>query len=367
MDWEATGLLAGAEDLDGRRALLDYLHGLGYDVTTMRAAAAEGRLYALAGDQRIRPGLPTLTYQDLAERVGQDVDWVKRLWRALGLDEQDGPLATDDEAEGLTIWSVLRAVLGDDKALALARVHGAGVARMAEAVAASMTNTLPDIDLAHSGDELTTAQAYAAAAELIPLAIRGVDVLYRHHLGSATRHFEASDAPGGFGPDGVPYSIAFADLCGFTAATEKLSTADLATLLETFESTSYDEAAAAGGRCVKLIGDAAMFVAASPDVLTEIAHRVVERMATASAVLPVRVGMARGDVVVRGGDYFGQPVNLAARLLSLADPGTVLADGGLAGRLDPSRWLVHPQEAQAVKGVQVPVVPYDVRRRQDGH
>jgi adenylate cyclase len=366
MDWETTDLLAGAADVNARRALLDYLHGLGYDGDLMAAAAARGRLYALAGDQGIRPGLPSLTCADLADRLHQDVEWVQRLWRALGLTEQDGPLATEDEVEGLTIWSLLRSLLGDQDALALARVHGAAVARMAEAVAAVMTNTLPDIDLAHSGDELTTAQAYAAATDLLPQAIRCVDVIYRQHLGSAIRHFEASAAPGGFGPHGVPYSIAFADLCGFTSATEQLSTAELAALLEVFEGTSYEEAAAVGGRCVKLIGDAAMFVAASPDVLTEIASRVVERMTTANEKLPVRVGMARGDVVVRGGDYFGQPVNLAARLLSLAKPGTILADHRLAAALDASRWQRHPQEPQTVKGINTPVRPHIVERTREG-
>jgi class 3 adenylate cyclase len=302
-----------------------------------------------------------LTCADLADRLQQDVEWVQRLWRALGLTEQDGPLATEGEVEGLTIWPVLRSLLGDQETLALARVHGAAVARMAEAVAAVMTNTLPDIDLAHSGDERTTAQAYAGATDVLPQAIRCVDVLYRQHLGSAIRHFEASAAPGGFGPHGVPYCIAFADLCGFTAATEQLSAAELAALLEVFESTSYDEAAAVGGRCVKLIGDAAMFVAASPDVLTEIAHRVVQRMTKANGKLPVRVGMAQGDVVVRGGDYFGQPVNLAARLLSLAKPGTILADSRIAGGLDASRWQAHPQQPQTVKGILAPVQPYDVQ------
>jgi hypothetical protein len=284
------------------------------------------------------------------------------LWRALGLTEQGGPVATEAEANGLAIWSVVRALLGDEHSLALARVHGAAVARVAEAVAASLTNMVPDIDLAHTGDELTTARAYAAVTELLPQAIRCVDVLYRHHLGSATRHFETSAAPGGFGSHGVPYCIAFADLCGFTAATEQLSATELARLLEAFESTAHDEAAAAGGRCVKMIGDAAMFVAASPDVLADIAHRVLDRMTCASDVLPVRVGMAAGDVVVRGGDYFGQPVNLAARLLSVAAPGTVVADRRLAERLDAARFDVQPQEPRSVKGVQAQVVPHDVRR-----
>ena len=105
-----------------------------------------------------------------------------------------------------------------------------------------------------------------------------------------------------------------------------------------------------------------MFVAASPDVLAQIAHRLVARMAEVSDVLPVRVALAAGDVVVRGGDYFGPPVNLAARLLALAEPRTVLADARLAQRLDPGRWQLRAQEPQTVKGIAEVVVPQQVLR-----
>ena len=362
MDWAAAGLLTEAPDLDVRLALLDHLAGLGYDVTTMQAAHAQGRLYALEGDQSLRPGLPVLTHEDLADRLGQDVTWVRRLWRALGLTDREGAVATVEEADGLAIWVSLLPLLGAEPTLALARVHGAGIARIAEGAASAMTTVLPDIDLAHSGDELTTGQAFAVATSLLPEALRGVEVLYRHHLQSANFHFEASQSRYRFDAGGTPYCVAFADLCGFTAATERMTATELSSLLETFESTSYDEAAVAGGRCVKLIGDAAMFAAASADVLALLVHRVLERMAEASGVLPVRVGMAAGSVVIRGGDYFGQPVNLAARLLAEAAPGSVLADAQFVERLDVARWQTTAMDARVVKGVGEPVVPYEVTR-----
>jgi len=199
-----------------------------------------------------------------------------------------------------------------------------------------------------------------AATGLMPAVSRAVDLLYRQHLGEATLHFERAHAPAGLSA-GVPYCIAFADLCGFTAATERLPAGELTALLGAFENAAYDEAAREGGRCVKLIGDAAMLVCASPDGLAATAHRLVERMSTTNDLLPVRVGMAAGDVVVRDGDYFGAPVNLAARLLALAEPGEVLADPRLAARLEGA-WQAHAREAQAVKGFEAPVVPYAVVR-----
>jgi adenylate cyclase len=40
----------------------------------------------------------------------------------------------------------------------------------------------------------------------------------------------------------------------------------------------------------------------------------------------MRGGMAHGPVLARAGDYYGPPVNLAARLTDHARPGSVLAD-----------------------------------------
>lgn len=363
MDWEATGLLQGAPDRDVRRALLDHLVGLGYSLELMQDAHRVGRLYALAGDQVVRPGRLTVTLPELAARLGQDLTWTRRLWRALGLSEPaaDVPVVAEHEVEVYEVWTVLRELFGNEAALALARVHGSALARTSEAVASAMSEIRPEMDLVHGGDELTVSQTFAATTALMPQVTRAVDLLYRQHLHEATLHFERAHAPAGIAA-GVPYCVAFADLCGFTAATERLSAAELTALLAVFETAAYEEAAAVDGRCVKLIGDAAMLVCASPDAMAEVAHRLVERVAQSNGALPVRVGMAAGDVVVRGGDYFGAPVNLAARLLGLAGPSEVLADERLAGRLEGSRWGVAAQEPQTVKGFTAAVVPHAVQR-----
>jgi class 3 adenylate cyclase len=364
VDWDATGLLDGAPDREVRRALLDELEALGFSLELLQAAQARGRLYALAGDQEIRPGLLTVGLAELAERLGQDVGWVRRMWRALGLtDPGPGvPVLAEHEVGVYRVFALLREVFDDELALSLARVHGASMARIAEAVAAAMDIAQPGMDMVHGVDELTASRAYHATTALMPAVSRVLDLLYRQHLGEATLHFERAHAPAGIAA-GAPYCIAFADLCGFAAATERLSTGELTALLSVFETAAYDVAASVGGRCVKLIGDAAMLVCASPDSTVEMAHRLVARMEEANDLLPVRVGMATGDVVVRDGDYFGMPVNLAARLLALAGPYEVLADEALARRLDAQRWQVAAQESQAVKGFARPVAPQRVLPR----
>ena len=106
-------------------------------------------------------------------------------------------------------------------------------------------------------------------------------------------------------------------------------------MLDRFEATTGDVVAAAGANVVKRIGDAVMFVTNAPGVACTLALDLIE--ACAAARLPkLRVGVAFGDVIVRHGDFYGPTVNLAARLVAAAEPGTVLADA-VAARAPGSR------------------------------
>ena len=63
-------------------------------------------------------------------------------------------------------------------------------------------------------------------------------------------------------------------------------------------------------------------VQCAAEVQTELAARNVERDPVAA--MRFRIGVHLGDMMVDGGDLFGEGVNLAARLQSMAEPGGVL-------------------------------------------
>ena len=134
-------------------------------------------------------------------------------------------------------------------------------------------------------------------------------------------------------------------------------------MIERFEQTTGDVVAAAGANIVKRLGDAIMFVSNAPGVACELSLDLVD--AVAHARLPkLRVGIAFGDVIVRRGDFYGPTVNLASRLVSAAEPGTVLADADLYQRLSRvrGRYAFVPAGRLSLHGFQGSVQAYQLLR-----
>jgi adenylate cyclase len=76
-------------------------------------------------------------------------------------------------------------------------------------------------------------------------------------------------------------------------------------------------------RLIKTIGDAAMFVSPEPGAMVGVALALVD--AVGAADLPsLRAGIAHGPALLRAGDYYGHPVNLASRVTGIARPDSVL-------------------------------------------
>ena len=94
-------------------------------------------------------------------------------------------------------------------------------------------------------------------------------------------------------------------------------------MIDAFEATTGDVIAAAGANVVKRMGDAVMFMTNAPGVACALALDS-SRRARRDRLPQLRVGLAFGEVIVREGDVYGPIVNLAARLVASAEPGTAL-------------------------------------------
>jgi adenylate cyclase len=103
-------------------------------------------------------------------------------------------------------------------------------------------------------------------------------------------------------------------------------------------------------RLVKTIGDAVMLVSLEPAPLVEAALDLVAA-ADASELPHLRAGVAVGEAVAYGGDWYGRPINLASRLTSIARPGSVLATEAVRDALPEEAFRFSFAGERRIKGI----------------
>jgi class 3 adenylate cyclase len=349
---------AGIANVRERAGLIEYLDGLGFCAQEMVEAERQGRLFGLAGDALLWSGPPIYTVRTAAEALGVPVEDVTHGWAMLGLTvaDPDTPTLSQADVDALATWVTMRAQMGGDAADGFLRVLGATVARLAEAISSMIRTARPSMWLGHTGDELTTAQAYRGAAEFVPRVGAMIDAVHRHHLVSTRMFIEGVVG----GPSAsLVCGVGFADLSGFTALTQTLTPAELSTMLTEFGATVSDVVHADGGRVVKLIGDAVMWVSPTPERLARAALDLVDHPRAREVGLEVRAGLGYGEILAINGDYFGNAVNLAARLVGVASPGQILAAAELHEKLPD--WPSVAHGPLTLKGFDAPVTAFDLR------
>jgi adenylate cyclase len=118
-------------------------------------------------------------------------------------------------------------------------------------------------------------------------------------------------------------AMGFLDLSGFTRLTQERGDAEAAALAERLNRIVQRIAVAHGGRAVKWLGDGVMFHFPDPAEGVVAAIEMVDVLREEG--LPrAHVGLHAGPVVLQEGDFYGQTVNLAARIGEFARAGEVL-------------------------------------------
>ncbi len=266
---------------------------------------------------------PSLTSVEVCERAGVPLEAAQELWRLLGFPHQpDDAVAftpADVQALEYTHDLVELGILGPERQAALVRTWGRSFARLAE----WQTRLLTDVAL-ESPDPV--AQVADLTSEVLPRVEALQGYVWRRHLASAGSRLMASDSAGS---DTSQLAVVFVDIVGFTSRSKELADSELVRWIEYFEAECSGLVVDHGGRVIKNIGDEVLFVADDVAEAADAALTMTARGADSDDDFPeVRAGLAYGDVVSRLGDVFGPTVNIAARLTSVARPGTVLIDRG---------------------------------------
>jgi adenylate cyclase len=330
IDFAAEGLL-GALEGEARQARLELLEELSADgapLEELREAVADGRLPLLPVERALAGEGPRYTPREVAEISGVDFDLLQRATAAMGIPYPDPDVRALTEADvemARRVKAFHETGLPEEGIVQVARTIGIGTSRIAEANRELMIRTLMQ-----PGDtERDLALRFAAAAEhMLPVFEPILLYALRSHLLEQIRRDVIGAADIAAGAQGATSEVAvcFADLVGFTKLGEEVPTEELGLI-----AGRLDELATAVAeppvRLVKLIGDAAMLVCAEAGPMVEAALRMVEAADGEGEEFPrLRAGIAYGSALVRTGDYYGRPVNLASRLTAIAKPGSVLVD-----------------------------------------
>ena len=300
---------------------------------------------------------PTLTGNQIAAEVGISIELARQRWRSLGFTAvgDDVVAFTEADLEAMRLTQRLHelGMINDDDEAALIRTLGRSFARLAEW-------QLGLLGRAVDPTELEAGDLAAVIAEITPIIESVQNYIWRRHVLSAASRLLL--APPADDEGTVAAGIGFADIVGYTRQTRSLKQEELARLVDVFEARALAIVTAHDGRIIKTIGDEVLFAADHPADAAHIALELVEEHVRDEDFPQLRVGVAWGPVLSRLGDVFGPTVNIAARLTSVARPGSVLADKELAEALhDDHTFELRRARRTAVKGYRR-LEPWRLRR-----
>ena len=344
---------------DERAELIEYVMAHG---ATAADVARSRNLGELALDLQLRPRTDE-TLAMVAERAGVEWRRVQRIVAALGLPADPDGHTTAEEAATLELLAAASSeVFGEETTVQVARVTGNAMARVADAVVTAFRLQVELPRQAQGARYLDVVKEYADLAEtLLPAFVRTLDAVLRHQIVAVAERLWSWDEDRTAVT--LPRTVGFADLVGYTAAAASLSPRKLIDVLVEFDERTAETVAAGRGQLIKTIGDEAMFVAEDPAAACRIALELVREFET-GPLPPVRVGLASGEVVAVLGDVYGPDVNLAARLVDVADQSTVVVSESVrAGAADAPDLEFEPLPPAVVKGFADPVTVYRVSAR----
>jgi adenylate cyclase len=348
------GILAPAEPDrfspgDARRVLMARsLEDAGIPLDAVAEAIRDGALsldfFDAAGYERFA-GLCAETFQQVSDRTGIPLDLLSVIREAIGMPSPSPDDRVREDEMAVVPFIELQLAEGFRPAAIerLIRVQGDSTRRIAEQEAAWWTSEVIERGLAAG-----TGPAEIGSAELTdriaPMSEQTVIALYHAHqarnwTSNIIEAFEVRMAEAGIHSrlERLP-AICFLDITGYTRLTQERGDDAAAELATTVGRLVGRSSVQHGGRPIKWLGDGVMFYFADPGPGVRAALEMVDGLA-AAGLPPAHVGLHAGPVLFQEGDYYGQTVNLSARIADYARPGEVLVsrevadactEGGLA-------------------------------------
>jgi len=326
-------------------------------------AAPAGTPTAADLERAILGESPGLTGTEIAAAAGVSLEQARRLWRALGFPDaanQNAFTQADRDALTLVAEAVNETGVDFETMLRLTRAVGLTVARLADWEVATLSSAVEEFTERDGASTDLMRASVRLVEELSPRFDRLLVYAWRRHLAATVARIEAfasdQDEPA------TEATVGFADLVAFTALSNELGEDELGDLVEIFESRCADVIADHNGRVIKTLGDSVLFLETDPVQAIDIALDIITVVGRDERLPDVRLGIATGPVVLRMGDVYGPPVNLAARLTGVARRNRVVTDTATAELLPPGKFETRTLPPRPLRGFGS-IAPVTVRRQ----
>ena len=294
---------------------------------------------------------PTLNAVQVAERAGLEYEVAQKFNRALGFPDVDDDAIEFSERDVQALAS-LKALLDlgipVQELVSVVRVYGQSFAAIADAETRIFNDHFvgPLLQQGRPIDEVEDRLEPVVNEQLEALG-DALDYVHRRHLAMALPNLTAGRGE----VRGEQAAIAFADLVDFSRLSDKMHGTELGELVDWFEDVVVEATSDPGVRIVKMIGDAAMLAGRDCRAVLAAAFDIVRRVSDDERLPGARAGVDYGNVVPQAGDYFGRPVNVAARLVAFARPGTTIVSQDLLDAVGEERLEISKIGTHRLKGV----------------
>nr|WP_225217051.1 adenylate/guanylate cyclase domain-containing protein [Arthrobacter pullicola] len=306
-------------------------------------------------------GPRTLKRREAAAGAGVSLLSARKLWRAMGFPNLDDDAVFFTEADRDALSTVIQLVrdeqLTEEAAISIMRSIG----QMTDRMVVWQVEALVEEMVVQRG--ITDAEArkklVAALPDLIEPLEKTLVYAWKRQLNAAIQRLAlraeaglaSHDADADDNPLPLARAVGFADLVSYTSLSRQMNEKTLAQMVQRFEHKCSEIISVGGGRLVKTIGDEVLFNAETPEAGAEISLALAKAFSEDELLPSARVAVVWGRVLSRLGDIYGPTVNLASRLTSLAEPGTVLTDASTAAALRSNdSFVLIPHPPRNVRG-----------------
>ena len=340
------------------REIAELLESLGLPEEAVRRAIERGSPEDAVFEAVLMPEIAerTVSAREVSERGGPPLDLVHMFWEAFGLPitDDDEPAFSEQEAGIFRQLHEMSDTWPPEVGLQVARVYGRLLARIAQ-TEVQLFRLYVEPRLRDDDDPYASLVATRDAfAQLLPVSgplLLGIHRRWlEHHI--AQEVVRAAETEGEGLPGAVTVCFLFCDLKDFTAfAAERGDQAAVDAIDRFAQVVSRDRGPEV--RFTKGLGDGYMLVYADAPTALDVGRRIVTAMQDPE-MPSVHASAHEGTAISREGDYFGGAVNLAARLLNVAEGNELVATAATAAT-DPAGGQWESAGSVTMRGVGGPV------------